>query len=209
MGSANPGKARSAARSASSAPALHISHPHLEQQISCTDPALGKSFGLVLDSKMLKKNQSKKQKLNQPNQMVLANVRSRVPPPGSWGMGVDAVRQPGCSSSASSRQTVTGSELRLQPQVPNTCSAPSVQKPFHGVCGNKGEFNLEDAQREPGWEQQLNSCPGYTKQFVTAHLDSLHCDFLLSIFSNNSSVLLSNKICPSYGENYFLSMDSL
>lgn len=62
MGSANPGKARSAARSASSAPALHISHPHLEQQISCTDPALGKSFGLVLDSKMLKKKSIKEAK---------------------------------------------------------------------------------------------------------------------------------------------------
>lgn len=127
MGSANPGKARSAARSASSAPALHISHPHLEQQISCTDPALGKSFGLVLDSKMLKKNQSKKQKLNQPNQMVLANVRSRVPPPGSWGRGVDAVRQPGCSSPASSRQTVTALSSGCSPRYPTPVQAPQCR----------------------------------------------------------------------------------
>lgn len=61
MGSANPGKTppeiteRPDEHSASSAPAPLVSHPDLEQQISCTDPAPGKSFGLVLDSNMFKK----------------------------------------------------------------------------------------------------------------------------------------------------------
>lgn len=88
MGSANPGKTppeiteRPDEHSASSAPAPLVSHPDLEQQISCTDPALGKSFGLVLDSNMFKK---KKIKISQPNQMVLAKVTNHVPHPGSTG----------------------------------------------------------------------------------------------------------------------------
>lgn len=66
MRSANPGKAapasteRADARPASSAPALSISHADLEQQISCTDLALGNGFGLFLDNNMLYK------KINQP-----------------------------------------------------------------------------------------------------------------------------------------------
>lgn len=86
---------------------------------------------------------------------------------------------------------------------------PKVQKPSHGVCGEKGVFNLEDAQSDPGWTQPLCSCPGYTEQFGTARLGSQHCNFLLIIFFYSFSVLFSHQACPSYGENYFLSMDNL
>lgn len=70
-------------------------------------------------------------------------------------------------------------------------SAPSVQKPFHEVCGKRGEFNLEDAQSEPGWTQPLYSSPDYTeKQFVTTHLDSDHISTLISYSSFSSTVLV-------------------
>lgn len=75
IGSAKPGKAapasteRANARSASSASDLHVSHPDLEQQTSCTDPALGKIFDLIPDSKMLKNiNHPEKKTINQISQ---------------------------------------------------------------------------------------------------------------------------------------------
>lgn len=70
---------------------------------------------------------------------------------------------------------------------------------------------MEYAQSEPGWTQPPYSSPDHTEQqFVTAHQDSQHWDFLLITFFNSfSGLLFSHQTCPSYGENHFLSMDSL